>query len=53
VRLQHKCGYYLWVLVRGSAQWDNQGKPLRLAGTLTKTSEAIVPATEVLERITG
>jgi PAS domain S-box-containing protein len=53
VRLQHKCGYYLWVLVRGSAQWDNQGKPLRLAGTLTKTSEEIVPATEVLERITG
>jgi len=52
VRLQHKCGYYLWVLVRGSAQWDNQGKPLRLAGTLTETSEEIVPAMEVLERIT-
>lgn len=49
VRLQHKCGHYLWVLVRGSAQWDKQGKPLRLAGTLTETSEEIVPATEILE----
>jgi len=41
VRLQHKRGHYLWGLVRGSAQWDNQGKPLRIAGTLTDITSSV------------
>lgn len=41
VRVRHQRGHYIWVLVRGSAQWDSQGKPLRLAGTHTDISSCI------------
>lgn len=33
VRLQHKDGSYRWILVRGTAQRDEKGIPIRLAGS--------------------
>lgn len=41
VRLRHKNGDYLWILLRGSARWDAQGKPLRLAGINTDISNSM------------
>jgi PAS domain S-box-containing protein len=32
-RMQHKQGYYIWVLTRGIALWNQQGTPLRMIGT--------------------
>jgi PAS domain S-box-containing protein len=33
-RLQHKSGYWVWILDRGKVvEWDNEGKPLRACGT--------------------
>ncbi len=41
VRLRHKSGHYLWILLRGSARWDAHGKPLRLAGINTDISNSM------------
>jgi PAS domain-containing protein len=32
-RMKHRNGHYIWVLVRGMALWDQQGKPTRFIGT--------------------
>ncbi len=32
-RMQHKAGHLIWILTRGTAVRDNQGKPVRLIGT--------------------
>lgn len=32
-RMQHRESYYIWVLVRGIALWNEQGAPLRFVGT--------------------
>ncbi len=34
-RVQRKDGSYLWVLDRGVALWDDQGRPMRMAGSET------------------
>jgi len=34
-RLKTKVGDYLWFLARGQAEWDAQGKPVRMTGTIT------------------
>jgi len=55
VRLQHKNGHYVWILSRGIAVWNEQGKPLRMVGThmdLTaqkQTEEALSQAKEAAE----
>lgn len=38
-RIRTKSGGYLWVQVRGKALWDDNGKPLRMAGSMTDISE--------------
>lgn len=38
-RLRTKDGGYKWVLNRGKAIWDNQGEPVRIAGSLTDITE--------------
>ena len=39
IRLKHKSGNYIWVLERGFAQRDENGKPVRIAGSITDISE--------------
>jgi len=34
-RLRHRDGHYRWVLDRGQAQWDENGHPIRMSGSLT------------------
>jgi PAS domain S-box-containing protein len=43
IRLQHKEGHYVWILSRGIAIWNPEGKPLRMVGTnmdLTEQKQA-------------
>ncbi len=38
-RLRCRNGSYKWVLARGQGQWDEQGKPLRMVGSLQDISQ--------------
>ena len=41
-RLRHKQGHYIWVLDRGmTVEWDAQGHPLRMIGTLSDVTDDI------------
>lgn len=41
-RLRHKQGHYIWVLDRGmTVEWDAQGHPLRMIGTLSDVTNDI------------
>jgi diguanylate cyclase (GGDEF)-like protein/PAS domain S-box-containing protein len=46
-RVRHRGGDYLWVLVRGVAARDDEGRPHRMAGSLTD----ITPRKEVEEQL--
>lgn len=40
VRMRHKDGHWVWVLDRGkTVEWDEDGKPVRMAGTHVEISE--------------
>jgi two-component system CheB/CheR fusion protein len=38
-RLRTKCGEYRWFRARGQAVWDNAGRAIRMAGSLTDLSK--------------
>ncbi|WP_353572289.1 PAS domain S-box protein [Candidatus Albibeggiatoa sp. nov. BB20] len=38
-RMHHKQGHYVWVLSRGYAIWDTEGKPIRAVGTHVDITE--------------
>ncbi len=46
-RLKTPSGEYRWFLVRGQAVWDNEGKPIRMAGLLSD----ITPRKEMEEAL--
>ena len=39
IRLKHKNGQYVWVIERGVLMHDDEGKPIRLAGSITDISK--------------
>lgn len=38
-RMRHGNGEYIWVLDTGQAEWDKEGKPLRMVGSIVDISE--------------
>ena len=38
-RLRQKDGNYVWIHAKGQAVWDDNGKPLRMAGSISDISE--------------
>jgi PAS domain S-box-containing protein len=51
-RVQHKDGHYVWILDRGIAVWNTEGKPVRMVGihtdltTLKQAEEALKKSEE-------
>lgn len=56
IRMQHKQGHYIWINMRGKAQFDENGKAVRLAGSvrdITETREieaSLIEATQKAEK---
>lgn len=38
-RLRHKAGHYVWCHAAGQAQWDEQGNPIRMAGSISEITD--------------
>ncbi len=38
-RMRHKSGEYRWFSSRGNTEWDEQGRPLRMAGAISDITE--------------
>jgi diguanylate cyclase (GGDEF)-like protein/PAS domain S-box-containing protein len=38
-RIQHKDGHYIWVLLRGKTQYDEEGRAIRMIGTQTDVTK--------------
>ncbi|MFT5180528.1 MAG: two-component system cell cycle sensor histidine kinase PleC [Alphaproteobacteria bacterium] len=38
IRLRHNSGEYIWVQSKGQAVWDDDGKPVRMAGSISEIS---------------
>lgn len=51
MRLRHKSGRYRTVMVRGQAEWDEAGVPLRVAGGVTDITERRQMEEELRDKI--
>ena len=57
LRMKTKQGYYKWFNTRGQAEWDVNGKPLNMSGSITdiserkKTEEEIISSNARLQRL--
>lgn len=47
-RLKHRKGDYIWVLAKGKRDYDNNGNPYRLVGTITDISEKVKVEQELI-----
>ncbi len=53
-RMRHKKDYYVWILSRGFAVWDDQGKAIRLVGThvdITDQKEAEAKLNKTIRQV--
>lgn len=50
-RLRTKNGTYRWILTRGTAEWDDEGKPLRMVGVHIDVSELDETNFETMSRV--
>ena len=41
VRMRHRLGHYIWVEARGQAVWDDNGEPIRMAGSVTDITDRV------------
>ena len=49
-RIRNKQGDYIWVLDTGQAQWDEEGNPTRMVGSIIDISERKLAEEQVLEK---
>ena len=47
IRMRHKDGTYRWILTRGEAVRDNDGKPVRMVGTISDITEQKIAENEL------
>ena len=47
VRMRHRLGHYIWVEARGQAVWDDDGEPIRMAGSVTDITDRVEAIVEL------
>ncbi|UII28526.1 ATP-binding protein [Fulvivirga maritima] len=52
VRMKHLSGEYIWVLDAGQAEWDENGKPIRMVGSVVDISRRKAAEKKVKEQNT-
>ena len=48
-RVRHKKGHYVWIHARGQAIWDESGKAMRMAGSISDISERVAMEAKLRE----
>jgi PAS domain S-box-containing protein len=51
LRLRHKAGHYCWVLSRGQAVRDTEGRPVRMVGSITDIAARRAAAEKIREQL--
>ena len=45
--MRHRLGHYIWVEARGQAVWDDNGEPIRMAGSVTDITDRVEAIVEL------